>query len=156
MRNAELLLVKDVMITDVVTVEPNVNVRRAVRAMNDFEIGCLIVVEAGRVVGVLTERDVLKRVVDEGRNPDKTLVKEVMSKPPITINPDADLEDAIELMFKHKIKKLPVVENGKLVGLVTFTDLVRAQPALIRAIKRFMEVYEVPKSLSKVVKYYVV
>ncbi|MBS7608829.1 CBS domain-containing protein, partial [Candidatus Bathyarchaeota archaeon] len=110
----------------------------------------------GRVVGVLTERDVLKRVVDEGRNPDKTLVKEVMSKPPITINPDADLEDAIELMFKHKIKKLPVVENGKLVGLVTFTDLVRAQPALIRAIKRFMEVYEVPKSLSKVVKYYVV
>ncbi|MEM0357314.1 MAG: CBS domain-containing protein [Candidatus Bathyarchaeia archaeon] len=151
-----MLLVKDVMITDVVTVEPNVNVRRAVRAMNDFEIGCLIVVEAGRVVGVLTERDVLKRVVDEGRNPDKTLVKEVMSKPPITINPDADLEDAIELMFKHKIKKLPVVENGKLVGLVTFTDLVRAQPALIRAIKRFMEVYEVPKSLSKVVKYYVV
>jgi len=151
-----LLFVKDVMVTDVVTVEPNVNVRRAVRAMNDFEIGCLIVVEAGRVVGVLTERDVLKRVVDEGRNPDKTLVKEVMSKPPITINPDADLEDAIELMFKHKIKKLPVVENGKLVGLVTFTDLVRAQPALIRAIKRFMEVYEVPKSLSKVVKYYVV
>ncbi|MEM0095078.1 MAG: CBS domain-containing protein [Candidatus Bathyarchaeia archaeon] len=150
------MFVKDVMVTDVVTVEPNVNVRRAVRAMNDFEIGCLIVVEAGRVVGVLTERDVLKRVVDEGRNPDKTLVKEVMSKPPITINPDADLEDAIELMFKHKIKKLPVVENGKLVGLVTFTDLVRAQPALIRAIKRFMEVYEVPKSLSKVVKYYVV
>ncbi|MEM4700642.1 MAG: CBS domain-containing protein [Candidatus Bathyarchaeia archaeon] len=151
-----MLFVKDVMVTDVVTVEPNVNVRRAVRAMNDFEIGCLIVVEAGRVVGILTERDVLKRVVDEGRNPDKTLVKEVMSKPPITINPDADLEDAIELMFKHKIKKLPVVENGKLVGLVTFTDLVRAQPALIRAIKRFMEVYEVPKSLSKVVKYYVV
>lgn len=144
------------MVTDVVTIEPNVNVRRAVRAMNDFEIGCLIVVEAGRVVGILTERDVLKRVVDEGRNPDKTLVKEVMSKPPITINPDADLEAAIELMFKHKIKKLPVIENGKLVGLVTFTDLVRAQPALIRAVKRFMEVYEVPKSLSKVVKYYIV
>ena len=86
-----MLFVKDVMVTDVVTVEPNVNVRRAVRAMNDFEIGCLIVVEAGRVVGVLTERDVLKRVVDEGRNPDKTLVKEVMSKPPITINPDLSL-----------------------------------------------------------------
>lgn len=151
-----MLLVKDVMVTDVVTIEPNVNVRRAVRAMNDFEIGCLIVVEAGRVVGILTERDVLKRVMDEGRNPDKTLVKEVMSKPPITINPDADLEAAIELMFKHKIKKLPVIENGKLVGLVTFTDLVRAQPALIRAVKRFMEVYEVPKSLSKVVKYYIV
>jgi len=79
-----------------------------------------------------------------------------MSKPPVTISPDADLETAIELMFKHKIKKLPVVENGKLVGLVTFTDLVRAQPALIQAVKRFMEIYEVPKSLSKVAKYYIV
>lgn len=144
------------MVTDVVTVEPDVNVRRAVRAMNDFEIGCLVVVEAGRVVGILTERDVLKRVVDEGRKPEETSVREVMSKPPITISPDADLETAIELMFKHKIKKLPVVENGKLVGLVTFTDLVRAQPALIQAVKRFMEIFEVPKSLSKVIRYYVV
>jgi CBS domain-containing protein len=144
------------MVTDVVTVEPDVNVRRAVRAMNDFEIGCLVVVEAGRVVGILTERDVLKRVVDEGRKPEETSVREVMSKPPITISPDADLETAIELMFKHKIKKLPVVENGKLVGLVTFTDLVRAQPALIQAVKRFMEILEVPKSLSKVIRYYVV
>lgn len=148
--------VGDVMVTDVVTVEPDVNVRRAVRAMNDFEIGCLVVVEAGRVVGILTERDVLKRVVDEGRKPEETSVREVMSKPPITISPDADLETAIELMFKHKIKKLPVVENGKLVGLVTFTDLVRAQPALIQAVKRFMEILEVPKSLSKVIRYYVV
>jgi len=151
-----LLSVGDVMVTDVVTVEPDVNVRRAVRAMNDFEIGCLVVVEAGRVVGILTERDVLKRVVDEGRKPEETSVREVMSKPPITISPDADLETAIELMFKHKIKKLPVVENGKLVGLVTFTDLVRAQPALIQAVKRFMEIFEVPKSLSKVIRYYVV
>ncbi len=151
-----MLSVRDVMVTDVVTVEPDVNVRRAVRAMNDFEIGCLVVVEAGRVVGILTERDVLKRVVDEGRKPEETSVREVMSKPPITISPDADLETAIELMFKHKIKKLPVVENGKLVGLVTFTDLVRAQPALIQAVKRFMEIYEVPKSLSKVIRYYVV
>ena len=151
-----MLSVGDVMVTDVVTVEPDVNVRRAVRAMNDFEIGCLVVVEAGRVVGILTERDVLKRVVDEGRKPEETSVREVMSKPPITISPDADLETAIELMFKHKIKKLPVVENGKLVGLVTFTDLVRAQPALIQAVKRFMEIFEVPKSLSKVIRYYVV
>jgi CBS domain-containing protein len=148
--------VKDVMVTDVVTVGANVNVRRAVRVMNDFEIGCLIVVENGSVVGILTERDVLKRVVDEGRKPEETLVKDVMSKPLITISSEASLENAIELMFKHKIKKLPVVENGKLVGLVTFTDLVRAEPTLIQTIKRLMEVYEIPKSLSKVVKYYIV
>jgi len=144
------------MVTDVVTVGANVNVRKAVRVMNDFEIGCLIVVENGSVVGILTERDVLKRVVDEGRKPEETLVKDVMSKPLITISSEASLENAIELMFKHKIKKLPVVENGKLVGLVTFTDLVRAEPTLIQTIRRLMEVYEIPKSLSKVVKYYIV
>ncbi|MEM2338233.1 MAG: CBS domain-containing protein [Candidatus Bathyarchaeia archaeon] len=147
---------KDVMVTDVVTIEPNVNVRKAVRVMNDFEIGCLIVVEAGRVVGILTERDVLKRVVDEGRKPEETRVGEVMSKPPITISPEASLETAIELMFKHKVKKLPVVEDYKLVGLITLTDLVRAQPALIQTLRRLMETYEMPKSLSKVVKYYIV
>ncbi|MBS7647696.1 CBS domain-containing protein [Candidatus Bathyarchaeota archaeon] len=151
-----MLLVKDVMVTDVVTIEPNVNVRKAVRVMNDFEIGCLIVVEAGRVVGILTERDVLKRVVDEGRKPEETRVGEVMSKPPITISPEASLETAIELMFKHKVKKLPVVEDYKLVGLITLTDLVRAQPALIQTLRRLMETYEMPKSLSKVVKYYIV
>lgn len=151
-----MLLVKDIMVTDVVSVGPNVIVKKAVKVMNDFEIGCLIVVEDSKVIGILTERDVLKRVVDEGRKPEEARVGEVMSKPPITVNPDASLENAIQLMFKYKIKKLPVVENNRLVGLITFTDLVRAQPALIQTIKRLFENYEVPKSLSKVVKYYVV
>lgn len=151
-----MLLVKDIMVTDVVSVGPDVIVKKAVKVMNDFEIGCLIVVEDSKVIGILTERDVLKRVVDEGRKPEETRVGEVMSKPPITVNPDASLENAIQLMFKYKIKKLPVVENNRLVGLITFTDLVRAQPALIQTIKRLFENYEVPKSLSKVVKYYVV
>ncbi|MEM1589985.1 MAG: CBS domain-containing protein [Candidatus Bathyarchaeia archaeon] len=150
------MLVRDIMVTDVVTVEPNVNIRSAVGVMNDFEIGCLVVVENGHVVGIVTERDVLKRVIVDGRNPEETTVREVMSKPPITISPEADLETAIAIMFKHKIKKLPVVENGKLVGLITFTDLVRAQPALIQTIRRLMETHEIPKSLSKVVKYYIV
>jgi CBS domain-containing protein len=144
------------MVTDVITIEPTVDVRRAVKVMNDFGIGCLIVVDSGRVVGILTERDILKRIVDEGKKPEETTVEDIMSKPPITISPDADLETAIKVMFKNKIKKLPVVENGKLVGIVTFTDLVRAQPALIQTIKRLMEAYELPKSLSKVVKYYIV
>ncbi|MEM3627094.1 MAG: CBS domain-containing protein [Candidatus Bathyarchaeia archaeon] len=151
-----MLLVKDVMVTDVVTVRPDVNVRKAVKVMNDFEIGCLIVVDDGRVVGVLTERDVLKRVVDEGRKPEETSVMDVMSKPPVTISPEESLEAAIEIMFKYKVKKLPVVENGKIVGLVTFTDLARAEPALIQTIRRLLEKYEVPKSLGKVVKYYIV
>jgi len=73
-----MLLVKDVMVTDVVTVGPDVNVKEAVRVMNDFEIGCLIVVETGKAVGIVTERDVLKRVVAEGGKPEETLVHACM------------------------------------------------------------------------------
>jgi CBS domain-containing protein len=81
----------------------------------------------------------LKRV-DKGRKPEETHVRDVKSKPLITISLEASLENAIELMFKHKIKKLPVVKNGKLVGLVTFTDLVRAELTLMQTIRRLMEV----------------
>lgn len=151
-----MLLVRDVMVTDVVTVDPETVVKEAVRVMNEFDIGCVVVAEGGNVVGIMTERDVLKRVVEEGREPEKTRVADVMSKPPVTVGPDASLETAIEVMFKFKVKKLPVVEMGKLVGLVTFTDLARAEPALIETAKRLIQKYEIPKSLNKVVNYYVV
>ena len=150
-----MLKVKDVMVTDLVTVKADISVKKAVKVMNDFEIGCLIVVEDGEAVGIVTERDILKRIVVEGRDPEKTLVGEVMSKPLIVTSPETSLEEAIESMFKHKIKKLPVVEGGKLVGLVTFTDIARIQPVMEKTIRRLMEKYEVPRRISKVIRYYI-
>jgi len=150
-----MLKVKDVMVTDLVTVKADISVKKAVKVMNDFEIGCLIVVENGEAVGIITERDILKRIVVEGRDPEKTLVGEVMSKPLIVTSPETSLEEAIESMFKHKIKKLPVVEGGKLVGLVTFTDIARIQPVMEKILRKLMEKYEVPRRISKVVRYYI-
>ena len=150
-----MLKVKDVMVTDLVTIKADVSVKKAVKVMNDFEIGCLIVVEKGQAIGIVTERDILKRVVAEGRDPEKTLVGEVMSKPLIVTSPETSLEEAIESMFKHKIKKLPVVEGGKLVGLVTFTDIARIQPVMEKILRKLMEKYEVPRRISKVVRYYI-
>ncbi|MCD6241385.1 CBS domain-containing protein [Candidatus Bathyarchaeota archaeon] len=150
-----MLKVKDVMVTDLVTVKADISVKKAVKVMNDFEIGCLIVVEDGEAIGIITERDILKRIVVEGRNPEKTLVGEVMSKPLIVTGPETSLEEAIESMFKHKIKKLPVVEGGKLVGLVTFTDIARIQPVMEKILRKLMERYEVPRRISKVVRYYI-
>ena len=94
-----MLKVKDVMVTDLVTVKADISVKKAVKVMNDFEIGCLIVVEDGEAVGIITERDILKRIVVEGRDPEKTLVGEVMSKPLIVTSPETSLEEAIESMF---------------------------------------------------------
>jgi len=151
-----LLKVKDVMVTNVVTVDVGVNVRKAVERMNNQEIGCLVVLEKGNFAGILTERDVLKRVVAEARNPEKTLVGDVMSKPLIVVDPDASLEEALELMFEKRVKKLTVVKGKELVGLITMTDIARVHTALVEHIKRLAAKYDIPKRMKKVIQYYVV
>jgi len=120
-----LLKVKDVMATAVVTADAELNVRKAVKQMNKHEIGCLVVMKKGSFVGMLTERDVLKRVVAEARDPDKTLVRDVMSKSLTVVGPEASLEEATFLMLERRVKKLPVAKGKKLVGIVTLTDIAR-------------------------------
>lgn len=149
------LKVEDVMVKEVITVDGGSSVKEAANIMNRFEIGCLIVTEDGKAVGILTERDLLKRVVSQARSPRRTKVATVMSKPLIVVEPNMDLEEAAKLMFKLKIKKLPVVDSGQLMGLVTLTDLARFQPQMIRILKKLSEKMA-PKRMRKVVDYYVV
>lgn len=150
-----MLTVRDVMVTDLVTVDARVSVKKAVRVMNDFSIGCLPVTNEGKIAGMLTERDVLVRIVVEGRDPEKTLVGDVMSKPLIVVKPEATVEEAVETMFKNKVKKLPVVENEKLIGLVTFTDIARIQPLMTQTIRELTEKYDVSKRMEKAIHYYI-
>lgn len=157
MRRVEVSLkVKDVMVTNVVTVDVGVSVRKAVERMNNHEIGCLVVLEKGHFAGILTERDVLKRIVAKARNPEKTLVGDVMSRPLITVDPDASLEEALELMFKKRVKKLTVVKDKELVGLISMTDVARVHTAMVEHIKSLAEKYDLPKRMEKVIQYYVV
>jgi len=100
------------MVGDVVTVETNATVRKAVRLMNNREIGCLVVVKEGKPAGIVTERDMLKRVLVAGRDPRAMEVGEIMSKPLLSMKPGKRIEEAVKLMFRHKIKKLPVIENA--------------------------------------------
>jgi len=150
------LKVEDVMVKEVVTINANASVREAAKIMNHHEIGCLIASSHGKAVGIITERDILKRVVAEAKDPEKTKVKDVMSKPLIVVEPEMDLEEAAKLMFKMKIKKLPVVDSGRLAGLVTLTDLARFQPQMIRILKKLSGMNLAPKRMKKVVDYYVV
>ncbi len=149
------LKVEDVMVKEVITVDEKSTVKEAADIMNKFEIGCLIVTKDGKANGILTERDLLKRVLSDARNPKTTKVGAVMSKPLIVVEPDMDLEEAAKLMFKLKIKKLPVVQDGRLMGLVTLTDLARFQPQMIRILKKLSE-QMAPRRMQKVVDYYVV
>ena len=113
------LRVKDAMVKQVITVDEEATVKEAAGIMNKFEIGCLIVSKNGKATGILTERDLLKKIVSKGRSPARTKVSSVMTTPLIVVEPEMDLEEAAKLMFKLKIKKLPVIDQGQLKGLVT-------------------------------------
>jgi len=152
-----IMKVEDVMIEGVITIDSDASVMKAVKMMNENEIGCLIVTRRGKAVGIVTERDLLARVIAKSKNPKKTRVREIMTKPLISGQPEMDLEEATKLMFKMKIKKLPVVESeGKLAGLITLTDVARFQPQMIRILKKLSAQTAPPKRMQKVVDYYVV
>jgi len=150
------LKVRDVMVREVITVDENASVKEAVDTMNEFQIGSLIVLERGRARGIVTERDFLRRVIAEAKDVVNTKVKDIMTTPLVVVEPGMDLEEAVKLMFQKKIKKLAVVDANKLVGIVTLTDIARFQPQMIRMLKYLTTKQETPKSMQKVINYYVV
>ncbi len=107
------------------TIDENADVKTAADLMAKKQIGSLVVLKRGKVVGIITERDFLERVVRSGKAGKKKLkVKDIMSKNIVSITPEALLEDAAALMTRHKIKRLPVVKNGRLVGIITASDII--------------------------------
>ena len=117
--------IEEAMIKSVVTLQEDVSVYEAVKLMNENRIGCLVVLQYGQVVGIVTERDLLERVLEKCRNPKETKITEIMTKRVIVGKPDMRLDEAAKLMFEKNVKKLPIVEGNHLVGLVTLTDLAR-------------------------------
>jgi CBS domain-containing protein len=124
--------------------------------MNEFQIGSLIVLEKGKAIGIVTERDFLRRVIGEGKDAKNTRVGEIMTTPLVVVEPSTDLEEAVKLMFQRKIKKLAVVDAKKLVGIVTLTDIARFQPQMIKMLKQLTTKQAVPKSMQKVIDFYIV
>jgi len=147
--------VADVMIKEVIAIDSDATVREAVNLMNKFEIGCLIVLTNSRVDGIVTERDVLKRVIGNNRHVDKTKIREIMSRPVWVVNPNTELETALQNMLSQKIKKLPVVKEGRLIGLVTLTDIARFQPELLNKFKKLLVKEQTPRRIQKVFERYI-
>jgi CBS domain-containing protein len=154
-KNKATLKAANVMVKEVVTIDEKASVKEAANIMNQFEIGSVITTRRGKPIGIITERDLLKRIVSEGRNAEKTKVKEIMSSPLVVISPDTDLEEAACLMFEKKIKKLPVTEQNRLVGMLSLTDIARVQP-MIKFLQKLSETQFTPKSIQKVLNCYIV
>lgn len=150
------LKIQDVMIREVITLDENATAKEAAEIMNKFEIGSLIIVSGGKAVGILTERDLLKRVIAGARDANKTKTKEIMSTPLVAVEPNADLEEAVKQMFQMKIKKLPVIDGNRLVGLVSLTDIARFHPQMMRLLKQLTLRQATPRSIKKVIDYYIV
>jgi len=114
--------VRDIMSTDVVTVTMQDNVFEIAAKMKENDIGFIPVVEGRRLIGVVTDRDLVLRGYAEKRSGSAS-VDQVMSKDIVTVTPDTSVEEASRIMAKNKIRRLPVVENGELVGVVAIGDM---------------------------------
>jgi CBS domain-containing protein len=116
--------VKDIMTKDVVSVNVNQTVYEAAELMSSKGIGCLVIVEGEAPVGMVTERDLVRRILAK-KLPYDVKVSEIMTKKLITVDPDMSLKEAARLMSTNKIRRLPVVKENKLVGIVVASDFIR-------------------------------
>jgi len=95
----------------------------AVKIMDEKNIGSILIEEDNRIIGIITERDILRKIVAKNRNPEKTQVKDIMCSPLITIDAEKTIEEANQLMDQNKIRRLPVEEDGNIVGIITLRDV---------------------------------
>jgi len=123
--------VQQVMRTKVLTAEPDMKIVIAAKLMAEKGVGSLVVLNKNKVAGILTEQDLSRKVLARGVDPNTTQISKVMSNRVYTISPDKDIYDAMVEMGKRKIKHLPVVIKDKLVGIVSFKDIISIEPDLI-------------------------
>jgi CBS domain-containing protein len=118
--------VKDAMTKNVKTISPSATMAEAARIMKKNRIGCLVVAEGSKPVGIITERDIAYKIVAEEKSSD-TAVKEIMTKDLKTIDKEKTLKDAARIMAAHVIRRLLVVENKELIGIITLEDIMKAE-----------------------------
>jgi CBS domain-containing protein len=119
--------VRELMTSDPTTVGPDATLGEVATLMKQEDCGSIPVVDKGRLVGIVTDRDIVVRAIAAGKDPKKVRVSEVMSADPITIGPDADVDDARKVMADRQIRRLPVVEDSRLVGILVTAQIARAE-----------------------------
>jgi CBS domain-containing protein len=130
------MLVKDIMSSPVVTINENASVNKVAELMDKNDLGCIIVTsKEGKPLGILTERDLVVRVLSKNAKPDSVKAEEVMTSPLITIEPDETISEAARKMSRLNIRRLGVAYKGNLIGLVSSKDVLAVMPELIEIIQ---------------------
>ncbi len=125
------MLVKDIMKKEIEKSDPTMTVGDAASIMTEKDVGYLIIVKDSKLAGIVTEEDIITKVVSKGKHPQEMTLEEIMVKDVIHVDPETSLEDAAEIMTKNDIKKLPIVEGNRLLGMVTAGEMVAAEPKMI-------------------------
>ena len=112
---------------EVLSVDADASVLEAAQQMIDANVGAMLVSVRGRINGIVTERDYLRRVTLEGRTDRETAVREIMSSPLIVVSPETTIEECMALMTDQRIRHLPVAEHGRIVGVISIGDVVKFQ-----------------------------
>jgi CBS domain-containing protein len=118
-----IIIVRDIMSRNIKTVRPDDTALDAVRKMNKFRIGSVIVVNNKRPVGIITERNILQEIVEPRHDPATVKVKDIMTRPLITVDPHTAVDEAAKIMATKTIKTLPVVDKDKILGILTSSDI---------------------------------
>jgi CBS domain-containing protein len=134
--------VGDCMTIHPITVSKDIKLFEAAKLMNEKHVGSLIVVEKGRLIGLLTEQDLVRKGMAELKDPAETKIQDIMIKEIMTITPGEDIYDALKTMRDYNIRQLPVVERGNLVGFLTLKDILKIQPQLFDLIVEKFELRE--------------
>ena len=132
---AGLVVVRDIMSRDVHVVRPDTVIQEVVATMSKFDINSIVVVQGGRPVGIVTTRDVLSKVVVECLAPRALTARQFMSSPLITVSSSATVEEAAKLMAEKHVKTLPVMDDEKLEGILTYTDIVFEVPDMLSILR---------------------
>ncbi len=131
--------------TNVWSINPEATVFDAIQLMSDKNIGALLVTDGDRLVGIITERDYTRKVALKGKSSKQTAVKEIISGQVIQVTPEHTVEDCMRLMTTHKVRHLPVVENGRIAGVISIGDLVNwtisAQTSTIHQLQTYIAGY---------------
>ena len=134
------MLVSDLMNPDVITADADDSVSSVARLMSRGNLGCIPIVSAGKLKGLCTDRDIVLRCIAAGKNTDNTPVGSVMSQEPLSVSPDDDIRTAARMMATGQIRRLPVVDKGKLVGMLSLGDLARCTACDMEAADALSEI----------------
>ncbi len=129
--------VVEIMSTSPLTISADATVAEAASVMRDKEVGSLVVLEDSRPAGIVTERDVVTKVAASNRSSKATSVREIMTSPLIAVHPHQEVAEAAKVMAARRIRRLPVIKEGKLVGMITENDIIRVWPQLIEVTREW-------------------